>query len=156
MKKKKAYGKVEGGKILWHDVVELGKAVSYFEGKEIEVTFEKQTFVRTLPQNAYFHAAHLPLIHDALIELGWDNWTIQQTKDYLKDMFLRTEIIDKQGRGTGKFITRHTSELNRQEFSEFLENCSLFAWHDLKVTIPPASVYKINLEAESYKMRRAA
>ncbi len=142
MNKKKLYAVVERGKIIHDDLTALGKAVSYFEGKEIKITLEKKVYTRTIPQNAYFHVAHLPIINDELIRLGWDNWNIDKTKDYLKDMFLRREV------SPGKFITLHTSELDKEEFSVFLEQCSLFAWHDLHTTIPPAKLYKIDLNAE--------
>src|SRR5690348_817360 len=111
MQKKKVYGLVQRGKIAWNDLVALGKAVSYFEGNEIEVTLAKKVKHRTSPQNAYFHAAHLPIIHEALVnDCGWDNWTIENTKAFLKDMFLRVELLDKDGNKSGKFITRGTSD----------------------------------------------
>lgn len=132
--------------IAWADRETRRNALASFKGKAIDITIEKHVEKRSNPQNAYFHAAHLPLIHDALVnDCGWDNWTIENTKAFLKDMFLRVEVLHKDGKGSGKFITRGTSDLNTEEFSVFLEQCSLFAWHELKVTIPPASLYKIEL-----------
>lgn len=98
----------------------------------------KPANVRSLSQNAYYHAVCVPMIKDGLREIGYDEIkTNDQAHSFLKNKFLRQyahnrnnpeEVLDL-GAGT-------TTELTTKMFMDYIAEIQKFAAEFLSITIP--------------------
>jgi hypothetical protein len=98
------------------------------------LTLEKIYKKRSLNQNAYYFAVVVPLIRGGLFDVGY-KLSIEQTHEYLKEQFLRQEIINDQT-GEIKIINRSTTELKTVEFNEYFEEIIRWADEYLSIKIP--------------------
>lgn len=84
---------------------------------------------RSNPQNRYYRGVVVKMISE---ETGY---TPEEVHEILKTKFLSYEkVIEKTGEVFT--ISRSTTELNTQEFEEFLEMCRMFAAQDIEIVIP--------------------
>jgi hypothetical protein len=135
------HGKVVKGVKIYDAPQYEAEIRSRLEGKRFIEKIEREVQHRSLPQNAYFHAVHVPMIHAALVnDLGWDNWTTNDTKEYLKREFLSVDYTDKHGVIFTK--VRRTRDLSKQDFGEFLDKVAQFAAQHLHIAIPIPEEYR--------------
>jgi hypothetical protein len=116
--------------------------------KQLVFTVEEFRQKRSSPQNRYYHGVVVELIYRGMQDAGIDRLydhgpmlTKDRTHDYLKDMFLKAP-------GPFGEITRSTTELNTQEFGEYIERCVQFAAEYLNVVIPPPGEQMSLIEQE--------
>ena len=110
-----------------------------------ELTLKKANR-RSLSQNAYYWSAVVPMIHEGLRDLGHDV-NLQDTHEFLKARFNSKEIVEPT---TGEMlqIPQSTTEMNKEQFGEYVERISQFAAEYLNITIPsPNSQIEISYEA---------
>lgn len=82
-----------------------------------EIILRKQKELRSIEQNAYFHGVVVALIAQHT------GHPTQDVKDFLKSQFLTKEIVirDKVYK-----IVRHTANLSKSEFEDFMRDCRMF------------------------------
>lgn len=91
---------------------------------------------RSNQANKYYWGVVVELICAGMNDAGHEV-TRKGTHELLKYRFLRE---DKPLGNDGEFVTtiKSTSELNREEFAQYIEHCQRFAAEYLNVTIPNA------------------
>ena len=87
---------------------------------------------RSNRQNKYFHSVIVPIISEYL------GYSLEETKDLLKSMFLKDYLIIKTKSGMTKeiCIVRGSSELKTDEFETFMEDCRRWGSMELGLNIP--------------------
>jgi hypothetical protein len=93
---------------------------------------------RTLSQNAFLHGVWLPIIARRMTELWGESTDIYVAKELLKNEFLRTPLIDKETGEIKGHYTRGTRDLDKAEFSEFMDRVSVWALRMLDEELPEA------------------
>lgn len=99
------------------------------------VTIENKN-KRTSQQNRYLHGVLLPIVKDALRDAGWNNIrTLEDAKDFIKVKFLIKEFINEE---TGEIIQlfSRTSELNKEQFSNLVDDVSVWLWEYFNISLP--------------------
>lgn len=132
MKASPHYGYIKDGRLQADTFREALRAL---DGKAVALTVEEYREKRSNQANRYYHGIVVDLIHRALIDGGWEI-TREGTHEMLKFRFLR---VDKPIGNDGEYVTlvRSTTELDRQEFGDYIEACVRFAAEYLGVVIPP-------------------
>lgn len=120
--------KIRGRKAFDEDIKNSGFKV-------FKITIEKAKAKRSLSQNAYYHAAVVPIVQQGLKDLGI-KFSKEQTHEMLKLRFLKEEIPINEH---GEFITRikSTTDLNKLEFSDYIEEIIQWSSEYLNVIIEP-------------------
>jgi len=95
---------------------------------------------RSLNQNAYYHGVVVSLVRDGLIDVGY-RLSNEQTHEFIKEQFLRTEITNEQT-GEVKTINRSTTELTTTEFNEFIYDVIFWGLEYLSIEIPLPSEFE--------------
>lgn len=104
------------------------------KGCAVVLTIEEYRDKRSNQANRYYWGIVIDTIHRALKESGWEI-TKEGTHEMLRFRFLRE---DRPIGEDGEFVTtvRSTTELDRQEFGDYIEACCRFAAEYLNVVIP--------------------
>jgi len=85
---------------------------------------------RTNDQNAYYWGIVVPLVHEGLRDMGYDEIkTKEDAHLVLRSLFLKKKINELE-------LVRSTTELKTAEFSAYLEEIGKWAAEYLNVTIP--------------------
>ena len=103
-----------------------------FKGCTVEITIKKKN-KRSNPQNSYYHGVVVAEVRHGLLEIGYQ-MTADETHEFLKQKFNSTQIITKDGLVID--VPKSTTELNKSEFSEYVERIAQFAAEYLSVVIP--------------------
>ncbi len=101
------------------------------------VTFKPRK-LRTLGQNAYYHAIMVPMVKQGLRDAGYDE--IKSNADaheVLKSLFLKKDIVSKQSGDIVTTVPGSTTDLTTVEFKEFMERVAQWSAEFLGVYIPP-------------------
>lgn len=93
---------------------------------------------RSLPQNAYFHGVIIPFVADLLTDTQGEDITLTDAKEFLREKFLKKELINKSTGEVLGFRMLSTTELDTAEFSQFIEQISLWCGKFFGRTFPPA------------------
>ncbi len=104
------------------------------KGCAVVLTIEEYRDKRSNQANRYYWGIVVDTIHRALKESGWEI-TKEGTHEMLRFRFLRE---DRPIGEDGEFVTtvRSTTELDRQEFGDYIEACCRFAAEYLNTVIP--------------------
>ena len=104
------------------------------KGCAVVLTIEEFRDKRSTQSNRYYWGIVVDTIYRALKESGWEI-TKEGTHELLRFRFLKE---DKPIGEDGEFVTtvRSTTELDRQEFGDYVEACVRFAAEYLNVVIP--------------------
>lgn len=132
------FGKVKEGKLhIVHRPRFDADVASFFDGKEIEIIIQKKKKYRSGQQNRFYFGAVIPIIQDALRELG-NNYTKEQVHEILKMKFLTTDDVIES---TGEFITRikSTTELSTSDFMDYVSEITVWCAEFLKIEMPAPS-----------------
>mgnify|MGYP003629212828 FL=1 len=108
-------------------------AVNSFEGQRVAVTIQKAKKKRSNPQNAYFHGCVVPIVTNAMLDVGIRT-SNSETKEMLKRKFLSEEVPFADGQYLER--TKSTSELSTSEFNDFIAQVQQFAAEWLGVEVP--------------------
>lgn len=122
------------GKLLLRDQSRLRAWVHDHSDKDVMLTIEQKRKKRTNSQNAYYWGVCIPLIQEAMNDLG-NEFTKEETHEFLKARFNYKEIELKDGYFFDMPIS--TSKLNTIQFNEYIETIIRFAADMLGVIIPP-------------------
>ena len=125
----------EDGTLSTGKRLEARRAFQSFAGKRVRVTIERAYNKRSSNQNRFFHGVCLPLIGEALLELGYNEGrNMELVKDFVKVNLLTTEMPDKHGE-VRKFV-RPTSGLSTSEFMDLISDLQQWAAEYLGIIIP--------------------
>lgn len=125
----------EDGSLSTSKRLEAQTAFKSLAGKRVKITIERAYNKRSNNQNRFFHGVCLPLIGDALLELGYNEGkNMEWVKDFVKVNLLTTEMPDKHGE-IRKFV-RPTSGLSTSEFMELIADLQQWAAENLDLIIP--------------------
>ena len=110
------------------------KVLSGFEGKNVRITVEKISSKRSLQQNAYLHLL-FTIFTDALNDLG-NEFNMVEVKELCKAKFALIDVInEKTGEVLGQRINK-TSEMNKQQLSDFVESVIRWASDYFGIILP--------------------
>lgn len=119
---------IEKGKVKPYNPTRLQEWYKHYEGKDIAITIDKWSSVRTLQQNAYLHGVVFKMIADYTGE------TIQKTK---RDVKVKIGAFDEFEVMGEKFLAvRETRNMSKKEFNLFVEEARRFALSFHKIHIP--------------------
>lgn len=91
---------------------------------------------RSNDQNGWLWGCIYPMLLDALIDVGWDEFTnIEQVHEFCKMKFTASEIVNRH---TGEIVTIpfSTANMNTVEFSAYTDKIRDFASEYLNTEIP--------------------
>jgi len=135
------FGTVKNGQINLPKRV--GKEVKQaFEGKPIEVTFQRKRKRRSDQQNRYYWGVVIPLIVEAFIDLGHDELTLGNSESHeaihamLKRRFLPDGITLEDRQGNVYELDPSTTKTTTVEFTEYIERTQVWAAECLGINIP--------------------
>lgn len=128
-----SYGSVsETGILTLNNRKRLQTDLLMFKNCAVELVIRKKN-KRSTPQNSYYHGVVVAEVRHGLLEIGYP-MTADETHEFLKQRFNSTQIITKDGLVID--VPRSTTELNKSEFSEYVERIAQFAAEYLSVNIP--------------------
>ena len=126
---KKEDGDVVGGKAIKDHMVNL------IPGRWV-VKVSKYKAKRSLNQNAYYWGVVVNCVRDGLLDMGFDRSMLsaENIHEMLKAKFLKQDIANDQG----EFITmiKGSSELNKLEFMDYIDDVHRWAAEFLSINIP--------------------
>ena len=133
MKQVQHYASFKEGKLRCPSFATAGREFAA-KGCAVVLTIEEFKDKRSNQSNRYYWGIVIDLIYRALKESGWEI-TKEGTHELLRFRFLKE---DKPIGEDGEFVTtvRSTTELDRQEFGDYIEACVRFAAEYLNVVIP--------------------
>lgn len=136
-----SYFHIKDGKIT--NPVAVKRAFTLPDGAyQMEI---KKKSRRSLQQNKYYWSVVVALVHEGFREMGNDV-SLEETHEYLKARFNYKEIVNTSV-GEVMNVPKSTTELNKEEFGEYIERIQQFAAEYLNVTIPnPGQQVAINYE----------
>jgi hypothetical protein len=126
----------DAGILTLHNKIALKEWAAQNPGRNVLVKFEKRGSKRSLPQNAYYHAVVVQMVMMGLREIGY-SLSLDETHFFLKQKFNPVQIP-----GNGGLVIEvpgTTTQLNKIEFSEYIERIAQWAVEYLNVVIPPAN-----------------
>ena len=143
------FGRVNNGQLHIIHRKEFDRELYILDGKDVEIIIRRKRKIRSLSQNAYYHAVVCGMIQQRLIELwGEKGITKEQVHELLKRECHKIEITDKN---SGNIITLSgsTTEMTTVEFMEYIEKCRQWAFQNLDIDIPePNEQVMMNFEDE--------
>jgi hypothetical protein len=126
----------ESGSLILHNKISLIEWAAQNPGRNVLVKFEKRGSKRSLPQNRYYHGCVVQMVMMGLREIGYC-LSHDETHFFLKQKFNPVQIPGNGGLMIE--VPGTTTQLNKIEFSEYIERISQFAAEYLNVLIPPAN-----------------
>jgi hypothetical protein len=135
MTKLTAYGEVKNGGLTITNEKRLSEDLKKFPDCDVEMIIKRKG-QRSNPQNRYYWGIVITEIKLRLRELGND-FDSETVHEFLKQKFNGEKIIIP---GTGEIIEvgQTTTELNKEEFSIYLEQVIRWANQTLEIIIPEA------------------
>jgi hypothetical protein len=129
------FGKIEGGKLSLHNRKRFELEIEQCKDCEIILTIKKRGR-RSNQQNRYLFGVVYLECRQAFFDLGYRK-TVDQVHGFFKRLFLPENIVDKNGTIIGEW-EGSTTELNKDEFSEYIERIREWAAENLGIDIPDA------------------
>lgn len=103
------------------------------KGKTIRVIFEEHKRHRSSPQNAYYWGVIVPMIRDAINDLG-NSFTSDEVHDFLKREYNYHEVETHDGMYLK--VPQSTTKLDTIGFNEYKDKIQQFASEILGIYIP--------------------
>ena len=114
-------------RVAWDSTPPNGKFLMKIEDKN----------KRSLSQNSYYWACVVPMVYAALRNEGYDDVkTEEDAHEIMKELFLKQQIASKKKGGEVLEFSRSTTDLNKEQFSEYLESIWRWAAEFLNTVIP--------------------
>lgn len=124
------------GKLTIHNRIAVEEWAMQNPGRNILVKFEKRGSKRSHPQNAYYWSCVVHSVMMGLREIGY-SLSKDETHFFLKQKFNPVLVPNKDGLAIE--LPGTTTQLNKIEFSEYVERIAQFAAEYLNIEIPPAN-----------------
>lgn len=134
MKKATTTATVNDGKLTIHNRKLFDEQIKSFSNGRCIVVVEKVYNKRSNPQNAYYHAVIVPMVHSGLRDLGHDV-NREDTHEILKAMFNKVEFVDKVTGEVSQF-GGSTTKLSTIEMMEYIGKIQRWASEYLNIFIP--------------------
>ena len=128
-------GRVKDGKLIINRRDDLQKDIAAIpDNTEVFITITDRSKLRTAKQNRYMWGYLYPLIRDGMYDIGYDNFTINDTHDFLAFMFLQVEKVNPN---TGEILksVKSTANLSTEEISKYFENIARWAAEFLGIVV---------------------
>jgi hypothetical protein len=126
----------DNGVLSIHNKVALKEWAIQHPCKNVLVKFQGRGSKRSTRQNSYYHSVVVQMVRQGLRDIGYI-MSPEETHFFLKQKFNPVQIP-----GNGGLVIEvpgTTTQLNKIEFSEYIERISQFAAEYLNVVIPPAN-----------------
>lgn len=124
------------GAMTIHNKSALSEWTRQNPGRNILVKFERRGSKRSLPQNRYYHAVVVQSVMLGLRDIGY-SLSHDETHFFLKQKFNPVQIPNKEGEAIE--LPGTTTQMNKSDFSEYIERIAQWAAEYLSVVIPPAN-----------------
>lgn len=89
---------------------------------------------RSNPQNRFYFGLVIPMVKQGIKDMGTE-LTSEETHEFLKSKFNYSELVNDQT-GQVELIPRSTTGLNKNDFSEYIQDIQQFATEFLNIVIP--------------------
>lgn len=132
MTKTECHGYIEDGKLHILNRKRLNQDLKDFKPCDVVVIIKKRG-KRSLPQNAYYWGCVVKEIQIRLKELG-NEFDSDDIHEFLKQKFNKEQVVTKQGELLE--IGKTTTELNKEEFSSYVDRIREWASDTLEISIP--------------------
>lgn len=117
----------------WHNKGALKRYQDELTDGSYSVEIKKANF-RSLPQNSYYWGVVVELVYESLKSAGFDAVRSKDdAHEILKALFLK---VKDEKNGIVIERIKSTTELNKQEFGEYIDAITVWAFDYLNVTIP--------------------
>lgn len=124
------------GKMTIHHRPALEEWARQNPGRNILIKFEKRGAKRSSNQNRYYHGIVVQSVMLGLREIGY-SLSHDETHFFLKQKFNPVQVPNKHGEAIE--LPGTTTELNKIEFSEYIERIAQWAVEYLSIEIPAAN-----------------
>ena len=133
MKKVTIYTEVKNGKITNRS--KIVQILESFEGKRIEITFQRANKKRSNEQNRYYWGVIVPMFQQGIFDCFGEIWDIKTTHEHLKSNFNREEKVNKK---TGEIVSliKSTSQNSTIEMEEYHENIRTWMLTNMDIICP--------------------
>jgi hypothetical protein len=121
------------GALRLHKRKEFDNLLKDFKGSDVLITVSKKFKRRSVNQNSYYWGVVVTEIRDRLNELG-HNVTLDLTHEMLKARFNIQESVNESTGEVFKF-PKSTTEMNTEEFCEYIDKIIIFAKQSLDIDI---------------------
>lgn len=131
-------GKVVEGKIKINGRRGFDEDMAKMEGRRIQMEIKPYHATRSLDQNGYYFGCIIPFIQYGLNELGICKYELDKetVHEMLKAKFLKEEIAHDSWNGEFLTIPGSTTDLNKPEFTDYIEEIRQWAQEYLNLNIP--------------------
>jgi hypothetical protein len=137
MQKLELTGHIEDDGVLKiHNKNALNEWSAQNKGKNVLVRFERRGSKRSLPQNRYYHGVVVQMVMMGLRDIGYC-LSHDETHFFIKQKFNPVQIPNKHGEAIE--LPGSTTQMNKTDFSEYIERIAQWAAEYLSVVIPPAN-----------------
>jgi len=132
--KYKSTAYIEDGLLKLRNSKEATKFCQSLNCAEFTVTFEKKKAIRSLEQNAYYHAVVVPIVRQVLVDLG-NNVDLVMAHEFIKSEFNSLPIVNEKN-GVMMNIPQSTTELTKSAFSEMVAKIQIWCMEWGNVYLP--------------------
>jgi len=123
-------GTISKGKVKVNaNQMQVDIPIYFTDGDNVDVIIRHSTKQRSTEQNRYYWGVVVPIVRRGLRDAGYAV-TDKDTHLALKHQFLSVDC------NFGLHLTPSTTELSTDEMNEYVENIRVWAWENLKVSIP--------------------
>jgi hypothetical protein len=133
MVKLQAYGNIKDGLLTYANERRYAADLAHFKNCAVEITIKKRN-TRSSPQNRYYWGVVVKEIQVRLNDLGND-FEPETVHEYLKDKFNKVEIIGEGGEVLD-YLGGSTTEMNKEEFGQYVDRIIEWAASFLSIAIP--------------------
>jgi hypothetical protein len=128
------FAETRAGQLVVYRREDMRRHLASMGDVPIKVTIEKRYSRRSSRQNSYYWGVVVSIIHERLVEFGWDV-TQEETHEFLKDRFNRREYISPD---TGEVfsVIKETKGMDTVEFNRYIEDIIRFSAETLDVQVP--------------------
>jgi len=123
------------GNLIINRVADFHRQLDPLDGMEVDIIIKKKVKSRSNHQNKFYWGVFLPVIRDALMDLGHFMSNEEQVHDLLKLKFLKYDSINED---TGDVIEvlGSTTTMSTLEFETYLTNVRAWAAEYLNCVLP--------------------
>jgi hypothetical protein len=133
MLKIEAYAHIEQGRLILDNRKKMDAEIKECQDCAVIVTIKKRG-KRSTPQNNYYHGIIVENVRHRLVELG-HRVTHDEVHEEIKRLFLPEPLVDEHGVVIFE-KAGSTTEMNKSEFSEFIERIREWSAGALGIDIP--------------------
>jgi hypothetical protein len=128
------FAETKAGQLVVYRREDMRRHLASMGDVPIKVTIEKRYSRRSSRQNSYYWGVVVSVIHERLVEFGWDV-TQEETHEFLKDRFNRREYISPD---TGEVfsVIKETKGMDTVEFNRYIDDIIRFSAETLDVQVP--------------------